>query len=93
MFERDSGSGTDEAVFVVEVRPGDFDSFGRGFAVEGFELVAQFAKWGFPGAQIDGVGVFLALLGDAIEAGLNSATTDGEVHRAVVRMNEEIGGR
>ena len=56
MFKRDSGRGTDEAVLVVEVRPNDFDGFGRDFAMEGFELVAQFAKWGLPGAQIDGSG-------------------------------------
>ena len=94
LLNGDAGGVAHMAVAVAEIAPSHFEGFvgldlPRVIALKRgthLELLIQRQRF-------DGSGGFLAHVGDAIDAGLRFAAADGKVHRAVLRMDDEIGER
>ena len=92
MLEDDSGGGTDPAVRRSEVRPGCLRG---GWVLLAVEFLEGLARDDFGGRArrlvFDGVGRLLADVRHAVKTRLYLATTDGEIHRAILRVNQDIG--
>src|SRR5439155_1647098 len=86
-----AGRPADVAVLVLEVGPGGVDGLWVRVAVEGFELAAQLALLGAAGVGLGRGGRFLTGVGHAVEARLGVAAADGEVQRAVLRVDDDVG--
>ena len=91
MLEHGAGGPADITVGAVQVRPSEGDGLGVLDAVEGFELLAEFGFVGRAREHIDPRGAFLADITHAVEAGLHLAAADGEIHRAIFRVDEGVG--
>lgn len=80
------------AVGVIERGPG-FGEDGLGIGGAGVELLQLAAEPGvcIHGLGGDGGGGVLAGVGDAIDGGLGAAAADGEIHGAVLRMDDDVG--
>ena len=92
VLEHDTGGETQPAVRRGKVWPGSVRSLGVLLAVELLEGLAgeDFGGRGFM-IILDRVRGFLAGVGHAVEARLDLAAADGEIHRAVLRVDEEVG--
>ena len=92
VLEHDARGEAQPAVRRRKVRPGGIRGGGVLLAMEFLEGLAGDDLGGRRRCLVlDGVGRFLAGVGHAVEAGLDLAAADGEVHRAVLRVDQEVG--
>ena len=91
VFEHGAGGPANVAVGAVQVRPGQLDGLRVLHAVEGFELMAELGLGVDALERTDTGGALLADVADAVEARLHLAAADGEIHRAILGVDERIG--
>ena len=90
----DAGGVADRPVLVAQVGPGRLDRARVPVPVEALQLPAQVPLR--PGLGVGGLARradLAAGVGHAVEGRLRSAAADGEIHRAVLRVDDHVGHR
>ena len=100
MLDRNSGRPSDKSILAGQVRPCNINSLRALFSMKKFELFSNRASGGDFGTNgrrrtclISGRNRscrFITRVGNSIEAGLNSTTTDRKVHCTVSRIDNRI---